>query len=379
MVFTGVKGAPADQCGQDMKSGNAFTTVSETPTISEKPYITVDAAGKYWLEIPPLKTDSNGANFNSTGTKSVSFEDVYVASTTDTASAINLKLSEGLHVVLPPAIYHFDEPLQLNTTGQVLLGLGLVTLVSAKQNAVISVGDVDGVRVAGVLLQAGPPQGDVTAPTLLQWGTGAHAGTASAPGFLHDVFARVGGPDGTADSPVAVQSMLQVRSGHVIGDNLWLWRADHASGGTPTLDSNRCDNALIVDGADVTMYGLACEHAEKDLTLWNGERGRTYYYQSELPYRATQAEYGDLGYTGYRVAPRVSEHGGWGVGVYCFFADHNVTVQSGIVAPSAQTSQVTFVHPMTVFLNGNGGIQHVINEEGGKSVGPLTSWHYVCE
>ena len=44
--------------------------------------------------------------------------------------------------------------------------------------------------------------------------------------------------------------------------------------------------------------GLAVEHAEQDLTVWNGERGRTYFYQSELPYGVTQADYGDKGYAG---------------------------------------------------------------------------------
>lgn len=57
----------------------------------------------------------------------------------------------------------------------------------------------------------------------------------------------------------------------------------------------RCDFGLRVDGDDVTMYSLAVEHTLKDLTVWNGERGRTYFYQSELPYGVTQAQFGDPG------------------------------------------------------------------------------------
>ena len=214
------------------------------------------------------------------------------------------------------------------------------------------------------------------APALLQWGSGGYAGRASNPGFLHDVFARVGGLDGTAASPVGVGTMIHLRSGHVIGDNMWLWRADHAQDGPVSYTSNRCDHGLVVDGDDVTMYGLAVEHTEQDLTLWNGERGQTYFYQSELPYGVTQQEYGDKGYAGYRVAPTVMTHGGWGVGVYCFFRDHDVTVASGIVAPAALES--SFVNPLTVFLNGHGGITHVINDKGGASQGPQTSVNYVC-
>ena len=49
--------------------------------------------------------------------------------------------------------------------------------------------------------------------------------------------------------------------------------ADHADGGAVTYDSNPCDNGMVIDGNDVTMYGLAVEHTEKDLTIWNGENG----------------------------------------------------------------------------------------------------------
>ena len=151
-----------------------------------------------------------------------------------------------------------------------------------------------------------------------------------------------------------------------------------------------------------------------DLVRWNGERGTTVFFQSELPYDVTQQQYGDKGYAGYRVADKVSAHGGWGIGVYAFFRDHNVTVASGIVAPKVrshgarprrtarhargavlfqsptslcvhesrrprpQALESSFVAPFTVFLNGNGGIQHVINDKGDGSFGPKTSVNYVC-
>ena len=46
----------------------------------------------------------------------------------------------------------------------------------------------------------------------------------------------------------------------MVGDNLWLWRADHDVNGLVSDSANRCDHALVVDGDDVTMYGLAAEH-----------------------------------------------------------------------------------------------------------------------
>jgi len=401
MVFSGVSGAPPSHCGVEVEApptiveaaaaeaklgdegSSPVTNVASTPTIAEKPYITIDSSGaKYSLMLPPLKSASAGADFDgapaAAAATAVGFEHVFVAAPTDSAATINAKLGAGLHVVFTPGVYRIDEPLRVETAGQVLLGIGIATLVSSAQNVLVQVGDVDGVRIAGLLLQAGPmaTTGDM-APALLVWGTGGYAGSASAPGLLHDLFARVGGPDGTLSDPVGVGTMVHVQSGHVIGDNLWLWRADHAAEGPVSYESNPCEHGLVVDGDDVTMYALAVEHTTKDLTQWNGERGRTYFYQSELPYDATQASFGDPGYCGYRVAPGVQAHAGYGVGVYAYFRDHNVTVASGIVCPAALES--SFVAPLSVFLNGNGGIEHVINDKGEASTQASESQvHYVC-
>jgi hypothetical protein len=359
MVFSGVDGAPASHCSN---TGSApITAVANTPTIAEKPYITIDASGKFSLQVPYLKSNSHGADHSSSA-QSIGFENVYVTSTTDSASVINAKLAAGLHVVISPGIYKIDTPLVVSHPGQVILGLGLATLISANANVIIQVQDVDNVRIAGILLQAGPPTSSVT-PALLQWGTGnGYAGDATKPGILSDVFGRVGGPDGTPTSPVATTAMFVLHNGHVIIDNTWLWRADHAAGGAVTTSSNPCDHGLIANGDDITAYGLAVEHTLKDLTVWNGERGRTYFYQSELPYGVTQAEFGDPGYCGYRVAPNVTQHETWGVGVYCYFRDHVVTVESAIIVPAAL--EKNFHNPLTVMLNGYGQITHIINELG---------------
>lgn len=226
---------------------------------------------------------------------------MYVTKTKDTAAIINAKLAAGLHVVVSPGIYLLDAPLKIVAKGQVLLGIGFATLVSARQTAVIEVGDVDGVRVAGLLLQAGPlgPDGSV-ADALLVWGTGKNTGSATDPGVVSDVFARVGGPDGTAGNRVAVDAMLVINSGNVIIDNTWLWRADHAAGGPVSSNTNPCKHGLLVYGDDVTAYGLASEHSLQDLVQWGGDRGRTYFYQSELPYTVDQAQFGAPGYCGYK-------------------------------------------------------------------------------
>ena len=154
---------------------------------------------------------------------------------------------------------------------------------------------------------------------------------------------------------------------------MWLWRADHANGQV-TYSSNQVKHGLVVDGDNVHMYGLAVEHTLNELTLWNGEHGRTYFYQSELPYVVNQAEF-PKNSSGYHVASHVQDHEGFGVGVYSFFRDHVVNVTSGIVAPQS----CKFINPLSVFLSGNGGIDHVLNDRGDASVeGVQPQVHYLC-
>lgn len=373
MVFTGVDGAMETHCGND--GGAPITNVDMTPLIADKPFITIRTDGKYSIAVPPVKTNSRGADHTAVSNL-IGFDKVYVTQPGDGAAQINAKLAAGLNIVVSPGIYKIDSPLVVAHEGQIILGLGLATLISSNQNVIIQVNDVDNVRIAGLLLQAGAPSTDI-APALLVWGEGkGYQGDATKPGVLSDVFARVGGPDGTASSPVGVKIMFHLQNGHTIIDNTWMWRADHVAGGPVTFGSNRCDTGLVVDGDNVITYGLAVEHTEQDLTQWNGNNGQTFFYQSELPYGATQAQFGDPGYCGFRVAPDVTKFNGYGIGVYSFFRDHNVTVASGIVAPKSLES--SFVAPMTVFLNGYGSINHILNDRGDPAEKAGTA-QYLCD
>ena len=88
---------------------------------------------------------------------------------------------------------------------------------------------------------------------------------------------------------------------------------------------NPVQTALQINGDNVTGYGLACEHTLGNLLEWNGENGRTYFYQSEFPYDVNQS-YGDQGFASYKVGENVKNHEAWGVGVYQCFTDFDVKV-----------------------------------------------------
>jgi hypothetical protein len=364
MVFVGSIGAPDSHCGDASGASNAFTTVAQTPVIAEKPFVSISTAGKYSLNIPKVRASAEGVDFT-TGDQ-VDFRYVYVTDAArDTAKSINAKLGKGLHAVISAGIYNLDAPLELNTPGQVLLGLGLPSLIATAGQPAIKVGDIDGVRVAGILLEAGTKVSDA----LLEWGSGSYVGNAANPGFLYDVFARVGGRTNCTNGPLDAKAnrLIRINSGHVIGDDLWLWRADHTGSGLQNVHNGACPSqvGLEVNGDDVTMYGLAVEHNLQDQVQWNGDRGSTYFFQSEMPYDANQT-FGD-NYVGYRVADNVNQHAGYGLGVYHVFFDHPVVMQTGIAAPKHLESN--FVAPFSVFVNGQGTLKHIINNLGGQTQG----------
>jgi len=206
-----------------------------------------------------------------------------------------------------------------------------------------------------VLLQAS----SVKSPVLLDWGA---VGDSCWNCVISDLFTRVGGPDGTSSSPVAVDVFVHLKSSGIIGDNLWLWRADHTHQGVGTHpNENPCKTGVIVDGDDVTMYGLAVEHTLETMTIWNGENGRSFFYQSELPYGVAES-WGRFGYAGYQVADHVQKHEAYATGVYHFFRDHAAVSQTGIKVPQHLLN--SFVAPIGVYLNGHGSMLHVINDIG---------------
>jgi hypothetical protein len=203
-------------------------------------------------------------------------------------------------------------------------------------------------------LQAGTTHSD----NLLQFGDSStkYAGNAENPGQIQDVFARVGGPD---SDEVSTDVMVKVNSGNVIIDNVWLWRADHDIHGGVSKSRNPVKTSLQINGDNVIGYSTMCEHALGNMLEWNGENGRNYFFQSEYPYDV-DTDYNTNGYVGYKVGDNVQTHEAWGTGVYSFFRDHNVLMDTGIKAPFH--TGIKFHNSFTRFLSGSGGMKHIIDD-----------------
>jgi hypothetical protein len=361
MTFVGVAGAPANGFPEPV-----YTTVAQTPVIREKPYLYVDGGGAYRVFVPSLRTNSQGAtwlNGNTPGT-SLPISQFFVAQPTDSAAKINQALRQGLNVLFTPGIYHVNETIQVNRADTVVLGLGYATIIPDNGVVPMKVADVDGVKIASVLFDAGP----VNSPILLEVGpTGSNAAHAANPTTVQDVFFRIGGAH-----PGKSTTSLVVNSANTIIDHIWAWRGDHGEGIGWTV--NTADTGLIVNGRDVTAYGLFVEHYQKYNLIWNANGGRVYFFQNEMPYdppSQTAWRSDARGYAAYKVTDSVTTHEAWGVGAYCYFnVDPSIHADRGFEVP--QTPGVKFHSLLTVSLGGNGVIDHVINNTGGPAQGVET-------
>jgi hypothetical protein len=205
--------------------------------------------------------------------------------------------------------------------------------------------------------------GATASPTLLQVGAAPSSlGHAADPICLYDICSRVGGQFSGKTTNCVI-----INANDVIGDNLWLWRADHGTGVGWT--QNPSNSGLIVNGNNVAIYGLFVEHHEQYQTLWNGNWGRVYFYQSELPYDApSQAVWthdGVNGYASYKIADSVTSHQAYGLGVYGVFNSSTTKCFNTIETPTS--AQQVNVHDMiNVYITGQSGSEmtHIINGTG---------------
>jgi hypothetical protein len=361
MVFVGTVNPPAGNWPR-----SPYTVIEKTPVIREKPYLFIDAAGRYSVMVPPLKTDGSlGVSWSGAATPgtAIPIEQFYLAHPNkDTAATLNAALALGKNLLLTPGLYRLDDSLKVTRPGTVILGLGYPTLTPTRGTPALAIADVDGVKVGGVLLEAGP----VNSAALLVVGDKVNTTShAKDPVFLYDIFCRAGGAGvGTVDCMVAIFS------NDVVGDNFWLWRADHGAGAGWT--SNKNATGLVVNGSNVTMYGLFVEHCQGYQTVWNGNGGRLYFYQSEMPYDPPSQDawrHGTVnGYASYKVGDAVTTHEAWGLGVYCAFRGA-VAADNAIETPRA--AGIKMHHMVTVRLGGRGGggISYVINGTGSATRG----------
>lgn len=365
MVFVGID---PGRVPQGLWPYQPYTKVQTAPVIQEKPYLTYDEEHGYGILIPEMRREATGISWE-TGTtgKFVSLNKFYIANPdTDSVDTINEALSQGKNLLLLPGIYEIDKAINVEKSDTIIFGLGLATIVPVNGTEAMKIADVDGVKMCGVLFEAGEKKSE----TLLQIGSEkTDVDHSENPVVLNDVYFRVGGSDYAGK----VENCITVNSNNVIGDNLWVWRADHGS--NVAWDVNTAPNGAIINGDNVTMYGLFVEHFQEYQTIWNGNGGQLYFYQSEIPYDVPEqskfmSNNGTVnGYASLKVGDDVTSFESYGIGVYSYNRDATITINSGVEVPDVEG--VKLHNTLTVMLNGHPGIEHVINNSGSsvKSAG----------
>ncbi|ROQ82594.1 hypothetical protein EDD95_2214 [Streptomyces sp. CEV 2-1] len=361
MTFSGVEGAPAQSFPEP-----PYTTLENTPVSREKPFLYLDG-DDYKVFVPEKRTNARGVSW-ANGTpkgESIPLDQFYVVKPGATAGTINAAVQQGLHLLFTPGVYHVDRTINIDRANTVVLGLGLATIIPDNGVTAIKVGDVDGVKLAGLLVDAGPANSD----SLIEVGPqGASARHADNPTSLQDVFVRVGG----AGAGKATTGMV-INSNDTIVDHTWLWRADHGEG--IGWETNRADYGLQVNGDDVLATGLFVEHFNKYDVRWSGERGKTIFFQNEKAYdapnQAAVQNGSTKGFAAYKVDDSVTTHEGWGLGSYCYFnVDPTIRQDHGFEAPVKPG--VKFHDLLVVSLGGQGQYEHVINDTGSPTSGTST-------
>jgi hypothetical protein len=361
-VFAGVQGAPAQSFPDP-----PYTTLPAAPVSRERPYLYVDASGTYQVFVSDTQTDSSGPTWQNgpTAGHSIPLSDFFLAKPSDSVTTINSELARGKNLILTPGVYDVDRSIVIRRPDTVVLGQGVATLTAVNGAVPLRVADVSGVDIAGIMIDAGA----VNSPVLLQVGTGqddavedeGEPGGSSDPTVLHDVYFRIGGPH-VGKATVS----LEVNSDNTVLDDVWAWRADHGVAGSVGWDVNTADTGLVVNGDNVTALGLFVEHYQKYNVIWNGENGKTIFFQNELPYdppnQAAWQHDGVLGWAAYKVADQVTTHEAWGAGSYIFTnVDPTIHAAHGFEVPV--TPGVRMHDLLTVNLSA-GTIDHVINDTG---------------
>ena len=193
-----------------------------------------------------------------------------------------------------------------------------------------------GVNISGLIFDAGP----VSSPALLRSARLPAVGRASPTRTsVDDVFFRVGGEE-AGSAQTASSTTAAARSSTTCGPGA------PTTARAPGLDRATADTGVVVDGNDVTAYGLAVEHYQKYETVWNGQHGTVVFFQNENPYEvpdqaAWMASPTQDGYPAFYIPKNVTSFQGYGMGSYSYF-NQGVAIENSMAfeAPSSAGSAV---------------------------------------
>ena len=149
---------------------NQITELPASPVTEEEPFLYTNSTGTSWgAFVPAVQTNSVGPNFvtGSEAGTSVPLSSFFIASPNTPEFQIQAALNMGRSLILTPGTYDLNAPIMVWHPDTVVMGLGFPVLVPQQGNASLVVVPNNGVKLSGMIVDAGP----VNSPVLVSVGT----------------------------------------------------------------------------------------------------------------------------------------------------------------------------------------------------------------
>lgn len=117
-VFSGASftGDPARVPADASYPDPPYTVLDSTPLSREKPYLYVDARGKYRERVPSAHKSASGIGWAAgmTPGRSIPIDDFFIADPSDSVHVINNQLARG-NLILTPGVYDVGQSISVKT------------------------------------------------------------------------------------------------------------------------------------------------------------------------------------------------------------------------------------------------------------------------
>ena len=298
---------------------NQYTTLPTTPVSQEEPFLYTDRRGSYSVFVPAVQHDSVGPVLDGRhrGGPSIPIRQFFIANPAprwrDQRRARPRAEPDPDARRLRPA----TQPIVVSRPTRSCWASASPTLIPQHGNVAMQTASVPGIKLSGMIFDAGPRN----SPALLQVG-GAQLRPATQRPRTTRRWCRTCSSGSAAPTPgrrrPAWSSTPTTRSSTTSG------RGGPTTAPASAGPATRADTGVIVNGDDVTAYGLFVEHFQKFEVIWNGQNGEDIFFQNEMPYDPpSQAAWMSSpttdGYPAFLVTPRRANFQGYGMGSYWFF------------------------------------------------------------
>jgi hypothetical protein len=360
-------------------SSQGNTLINNIPTMREKPYLAFSESLGYYINVPVLERGlPANSGYHDTkikaqiavgdGTCRAGSHVLVVRQDKSNISDIQSCLNNDGSIIFTPGFYNLQDTIYIHNSDSVILGLGIPVLhAPTNGKSIIAIDDnANGTTISGIIAEADKTSQGATLIKIGNQNAKPDDENYNNPTLLSDLYCRIRGNLQSTTNELG--NCITINKPYTIGDNLWLWRADH--GDDVSWTANPADTGLIINADNVIMYGLAVEHFEKHQVIWNGKNGVLIFFQSEEPYdvpnqEAWMDEKGHNGYSAINVTANGTNFQGYGLGIYFVvkkpFAPN---LQSAIEIPEKSEYSNQIHHSMFWILQNTGTFSNMVNDDG---------------